>query len=145
MSCPYLSVTRFYAGFWIIDFVLFQDRSRLEGTHSGKGESFQLFPQKLESNKIQINHSQLLLSLLPNKPFPQEPHPHPLSLPLFPKSKRSRSNQEQPDKPLLPHPLLLHPQFVAVKSLIFLASVSCLCFIVCAKACQSCIFFIKGG
>ncbi len=93
-----------------------------------------MFPQKQESNRIQMSQSQLELLLSQPQP-PNVPRPHPL---LPPKQERSRIIQIM----LHPHPLLLllqpvlHPQLVAVKSLILIASELFLWFILCAQACQ---------
>lgn len=102
-------------------------------------------PQKQEIRRIQINQSQP--SLPPMIPPPQ-PLPQPQLLPqllppipLPPQQNKSRIIQMQLPNPPLPllHPqeLLLQPQFVAVKSLMFIASKFYLWFIVCTYACQS--------
>jgi hypothetical protein len=102
-----------------------------------------LFPQKQESNRIQMSQSQLELLLSQPQP-PDVPRPQPL---LPPKQERSRIIQIM----LHPHPLLLlqpvlhpvlHPQLVAVKSLILIASELFLWFILCTQACQ-CFHMIK--
>ena len=92
-----------------------------------------MFPQKQESNRIQMSQSQLELLLSQPQP-PDVPRPQPL---LPPKQERSRIIQIM----LHPHPLLLlhpvlHPQLVAVKSLILIASELFLWFILCTQACQ---------
>ena len=88
-------------------------------------------PQKQDRSRIQISHSQ--------QSFP----PQPLLLPQPPQQNKRRMIQMQllPKIPLLQlllllQELLLQPQFVAVKSLIFSASTFYLCSIVCGGACQ---------
>ena len=103
------------------------------------------FPQKQEIRRIQISHSQLLFP----HPFPFPPNrlmplPHPQS-PLLLNNESSRMIQIR----LLPHPqefveTLLHPQLVAVKSLILFSSKDYLCFILCRTACQGFCFFMKN-
>ena len=88
-------------------------------------------PQKQDRSRIQISHSQQSLP------------PQPLLLPQPPPQNSNRMIQMQllPKIPLqqlllLLQELLLQPQFVAVKSLIFSASTFYLCSIVCGGACQ---------
>ena len=86
-------------------------------------------PQKQDRSRIQISHSQ---QSFPPQPLPQPPPQN---------SKRMIQMQLLPKIPLLQlllllQELLLQPQFVAVKSLIFSASTFYLCSIVCGGACQ---------
>ena len=90
-------------------------------------------PQKQDRSRIQISHSQ--------QSFPQLLLPQPLPQPPPQNSKRMIQMQLLPKIPLLQlllllQELLLQPQFVAVKSLIFSASTFYLCSIVCGGACQ---------
>lgn len=101
-------------------------------------------PQKQDRSRIQISHSQQSfppqpLLLLPRSPQPLLPQPLPQPPPQ--NSKRMIQMQLLPKIPLpqlllLLQELLLQPQFVAVKSLIFSASTFYLCSIVCGGACQ---------
>ena len=92
----------------------------------------------------QISHSQQSFPPQPLFLFPRSPQlllPQPLPQPPPQNSKRMIQMQLLPKIPLLQlllllQELLLQPQFVAVKSLIFSASTFYLCSIVCGGACQ---------
>ena len=77
-------------------------------------------PQQLERISNQIRVLQQLLSELPKRPKPLPSHPHP-SLLLLQHAKRIRIQIQEPHPPPKNPPLLLlHPQWVADKSLMFL-------------------------
>lgn len=87
-------------------------------------------PQKQDRSRIQISHSQQSFPPQPLFLFPRSPQlllPQPLPQPPPQNSKRMIQMQLLPKIPLLQlllllQELLLQPQFVAVKSLIFSAS-----------------------
>lgn len=87
-------------------------------------------PQKQDRSRIQISHSQQSFPPQPLFLFPRSPQlllPQPLPQPPPQNSKRIIQMQLLPKIPLLQlllllQELLLQPQFVAVKSLIFSAS-----------------------
>ena len=101
------------------------------------------FPQQ-DRSRIQISHSQQSFPPQPLFLLPRSPQlllPQPLPQPPPQNSKRMIQMQLLPKIPLLQlllllQELLLQPQFVAVKSLIFSASTFYLCSIVCGRACQ---------